>query len=86
MFLHELLAKWDWNPSTDAAFQHLKAWICHTLLTTTLTYYDWTKPVTVQTETRKYGLDAALIQSGQPITFASKTLTNVDTHYANIKW
>ena len=25
MFLCEQLAKWDWNSSTDAAFQHLKA-------------------------------------------------------------
>ena len=27
-FLWEQLAKQDWNQSTDAGFQHLKAWIC----------------------------------------------------------
>ena len=70
----------------DATFQHLKAWICHTLLNTTLTYYDRrTKPVIVQTNASEYGLCATLIQSGQPIPFASKTLANVKTCYANIK-
>ena len=37
-FLQEQLSQWDWNPSTDAAFQHLKAWICQTLLKVTLAY------------------------------------------------
>ena len=49
MFLHEQLAKWDWNPLTDATFQHLKAWICQTLLNATLMYYDRSKPIIVQT-------------------------------------
>ena len=49
MFLHEQLATWEWNPSTDAAFQHLKAWICQTLLNATLVYYDRYKPV-IQTQ------------------------------------
>ena len=39
-FLWEQLAMWDWNPSIDAAFQHLKAWICQTLLKAILVYYD----------------------------------------------
>ena len=34
-FLHEQLVEWGWNPSTDAAFQHLIAWICQTLLNAT---------------------------------------------------
>ena len=54
-FLHEQLAEWDWNPSTDAAFQHLKAWIYQTLLNGTLAYYDRSKPFIVQTDATKYG-------------------------------
>ena len=50
MFLHEQLAEWDWNPSTDTAFQSLKAWIFQTLVNATLTYYDRTMPVTMQTD------------------------------------
>ena len=48
-FLQEQLSQWDWNPSTDSAFQHLKAWICQTLLKVTVAYYDRTKPVMIQT-------------------------------------
>ena len=40
MFLQEQLTEWDWNPLMDTAFQCLKAWICQTLLSTTLVNYD----------------------------------------------
>ena len=53
MFLHGQLTKWDWNPSTDAAFQHIKAWICQTLLNTTLMYYNRSKPVIEQSDASK---------------------------------
>ena len=48
-------------------------------------YYDKSKPVIVQTDTSEYGLGATLIQSDHPITFASKTLTDIEAHYANIE-
>ena len=84
-FLWEQLSQWDWNPSTDAAFQHLKAWICQTLLKVTLGYYDRSKPVVVQTDASQFGLGAALLQGGWPIAFASKTLTDIESCYANIE-
>ena len=55
-FLREQISSWDWNPSTDIAFQKLKQWICKTLLNTTLTYFDRTKPVVIQTDASEYGL------------------------------
>ena len=84
-FLYKQLAKRDWNPSTDAVFQCLKAWICQTLLKVTLAYYDRSKPVIVQIDTSEYRLGAALLQGGHPIAFTSKTLTDVKTHYTNIE-
>ena len=39
-FLREQVSNWDWTPSTDASFHHLKQWIYNTLLKTTLAYYD----------------------------------------------
>ena len=84
-FLHEQLAEWDWNPFTDAAFWHLKAWICQTLLSATLAYYNRSEPVVVCTDASEYGLGATLLQSGCPIAFASKTLTDIETHYVNIE-
>ena len=84
-FLREQISSWDWNPSTNTAFQKLKQWICKTLLNTTLTYFDYTKPVVIQTDASEYDLGAALLQDGRPIAFASKTLTDVETRYANIE-
>ena len=70
---------------TDSAFQCLKAWICQTVLKVTLAYYDRSKPVVVQTDASEFGLGAALLQGGWPIAFASKTLNDVESHYANIE-
>ena len=85
-FLWEKVTNWDWNPSTNQAFNSLKSWISYMLLKTTLTYYDCTKPLTLQTNASEYGLSTALIQNNRPIAFASKTLTDVETRYANIEW
>ena len=48
-------------------------------------YYDGTKPVTVQADASQRGLGACLLQDGQPIAFASKSLTDTETRYANIE-
>ena len=84
-FLREEVSKWDWKPSTDSTFQQLKQWICNTLLKTTLAYYDKTQTLTIQTDASEYGLGTALLQNNKPIAFASKTLTDVETRYANIE-
>ena len=75
-FLWEQLSQWDWNPSTDAAFQHLKAWICQTFLKVTLAYYDRTKPAMIQTDASEFGLGTA---SGWPIAFPVKLLLTFTT-------
>ena len=51
----------------------------------TLAYFDCTKPVVIQIDASEYGLGAALLQDGRPIAFASKTLTDIETRYANIE-
>ena len=43
------------------------------------------KPVTLQCNASLKGLGARIIQDGQPIAFASKSLTDTETHYANIE-
>ena len=56
---------------------------------TPLQYYDRTSPVTVQADASVRGLGACLIQKhngeNQPIAFASKSLTDGETRYANIE-
>ena len=84
-FLRQQVTNWDWNPSTDQAFNHLKYWVCNMLLKTTLTYYDCTKPQVLMTDASEYGLSTALLQNNRPIAFASKTLTDVETRYVNIE-
>ena len=77
-FFREQVSNWDWRPSTDTSFHHLKQWICNTLLKTTLAYYDCTKPIEVHTDASEYEIGAALIQHNKPVAFASKTLTPVE--------
>ena len=84
-FLREQVSKWDLTPSTDSSFQQLKQWVCNTLLKTTVAYYDRTRPLTMQTDAKAYGLGTALLQNNRPIAFASKTLTDMETRYANIE-
>ena len=56
-----------------------------TLPKTTLTYYDRTESMIIQTNASEHRLGAALIQNGHPITFASKILTDIETEYASIE-
>ena len=44
-----------------------------------------TEPVTVQADASQRGLGACLLQDGQPIAYASKSLTDTETRYANIE-
>ena len=53
--------------------------------TPTLAYYDVTKPVTPIFDASKQGLDAACLQNGQPIAFASKVLAPNEQKWAQIE-
>ena len=74
--------------STNSVLQQVKTLIAKAN-TTLLRYYDRNLPVTVQADASVRGLGACLIQQqkgkDQPITFASKSLTDVETRYANIE-
>ena len=58
---------------------------CRKALLRPLRYYDQTKLVTLQCDASLKGLGVCIIQEGQPITFASKSLTDTETCYANIE-
>ena len=68
----------------NASFQKIKDLIAK-MATQPLRYYDRTKPVTVQVDATQRGLGACLLQEGQPIAFASKSLTDTETRYINIE-
>ena len=77
-----------WEEQQTRSFQKIKAIIAKAN-ETPLRYYDMTLPVTVQVDASLRGLGACLIQKhnreDQPIAFASKSLTDEETRYANIE-
>ena len=73
-----------WDEMANASFQKIKDLIAKSA-TKSLRYYDRTKPVTVQADASQRGLGACLLQDGQPIAYASKSLTDTETMSANIE-
>jgi hypothetical protein len=50
-----------------------------------LKYYDVSEEVTIQCDASEKGLVASLLQNGQPVAFASRTLTQIEKRYAQIE-
>ena len=77
-----------WEEQQTQSFQQVKTLIVKAN-TTPLRYYDRNLPVTVQVDASLRGLGACLIQQhkgkDQPIAFASKSLTDMETRYTNIE-
>ena len=77
-----------WEEQQTQSFQQVKTLIAKAN-NTPLRYYDRNLPVTVQADASIRGLGAFLIQKhkgeDQPIAFASKSLMDVETRYANIE-
>ena len=49
-----------------------------------LKFYDHKAEVTLQCDASDYGLGAALLQDGQPVAYASHTLSPIEKNYAQI--
>ena len=85
--LRQLLKKdatFYWDDQINQSFQEIK-----TLLKRATSkphgYYDRKKAVIVQADASLRGLGTCLIQDEQPIAFASKSLTGVESRYMNIE-
>ena len=77
-------AVFAWDKVKTRSFQQIKNLILKAN-ETPLRYYDRTKPVIVQADASLCGLGACLLQEEQPIAFASKSLTDAESRYANIE-
>ena len=66
------------------SFQKIKNFIAKTA-SQPLRYYDRTKPMVVQANASPRGLSACLLQEGQSVAFASKSLTDTKTRYTYIE-
>ena len=73
-----------WDEVANASFQKIKDLIAKSA-TKPLWYYDRRKPLTVQADASQRGLGACLLQEGEPIAYASKSLTDTETRYTNIE-
>ena len=50
-----------------------------------LKFYDPGAEVTLQCDASEYGLGATLLQGGQPVAFASRTLSRTERNYAQLE-
>ena len=77
-------AVFAWDEVANASFQKIKDLIAKSA-TKPLRYFDQRKPVTVQADASQRGLGTCFLQEGEPIAYASKSLTDTETRYANIE-
>ena len=74
-----------WDQNANDCFQRIKGLLKNSLLKP-LWYYNRNKLVILQCDASLKGLGACILQDGKPIAFASKSLTDTETRYANIEW
>ena len=70
---------WNWDEECDRALAKVKEKVTSTPI---LTFYEPAKELTIQVDSSKDGIGAALFQDGKPIEFASCTMTNTKGRYA----
>ena len=83
--LRDLIKKdtdFTWTPSHEKKFNDIKDLICRD---SKLTYFDPAKDIVIQVDASGRGLGAVLMQSGKPVAYASKSLTECEQRYANIE-
>ena len=73
---------WAWFPEHDSAPTKIKTVLSSAPV---LRFYDTSLPTTLQVDASKDGLGACLMQQGQPVTYASRALSNSEINYAPIE-
>ena len=75
-------AQFIWSRQHDKAFEDMKKLVVQHPV---LKYYDVSEEVTLQCDASERGLGATLMQKGQPVAFASRTLSTTEQRYAQIE-
>ena len=75
-------AKFTWVKQHNTAFKELKKLVVNHPVPK---HYDCNEEVTLQCDASEKGLGATLLQYGQPVAFASKTVTPTERRYAQIE-
>ena len=80
--LEDKNVEFQWLEQHSLTMNTIKKFLAESLV---LRYYDINKPVTVQCDASQSGLEAVLLQDGQPVCYASRTLTDSEFRYAQIE-
>ena len=83
--LQNLLKKdvsWTWSSAQQEAFETIKKLVTSSPV---LSFYDPHKELMLENDASEYGLGAAIYQEGNPIAFASRSLTSAERSYAQIE-
>ena len=75
-------AQFLWSQQHDKAFDEVKKLVVQHPV---LKFYDVNEEVTLQCDASERGLGATLLQNGQPVAFASRTLSLTEQRYAQIE-
>ena len=73
---------WPWSSTQQDAFEKAKDLVTSAL---TLAFYNPEKELILECDASEYGLGAALFQDGEPLAFASRTLSDPGRRYAQIE-
>ena len=71
-----------WDANLQNCFDNIKSLVAADV---TLSYYDRSKPITIQTDYSKQGLGAVLLQDGRPVHYGSKALVGTERDFAPIE-
>ena len=74
--------KFIWTRQHDESFEEIKNLVTEHPV---LRYYDMNTEVTIQCDASEKGFGATLLHNGQPVAFASRTLSQVEQQYAQIE-
>ena len=75
-------AEWCWTDDCDQAVKNIKDSIAQA---ETLKYFNPAKECTLQTDASSAGLGAVLMQDGEPVAYASCTLSSAEKYYCLIE-
>lgn len=74
--------EWTWTSKHDTAFRSVQKMATEAPV---LAFYNPAEELTIQCDSSQSGLGAVLTQKGKPIAYASRSLTDTETRYAQIE-
>ena len=74
--------EFEWNSAQEAAFTKIKKILTSDPI---LKYFDVNKEVTISCDASQSGLGSVLLQDNKPVAYASRSMTDAETRYAQIE-